>query len=113
MGNDSMLMNVLLVVGSSYIFYIWGVRHLFKAKLFNMFFFDRLAYAFFMASGLTLSLAVTIYAVFPLQSHASVLEKSVLPTLLTIISGEWMYGRTERAATRLLNRGRSSDREEK
>jgi hypothetical protein len=103
------MLDFFLILGSSYLFYTWGVRNMFKAKLFKREIYDWFAYAFFMIVGLTISLSVSITTILPLQPNGSVWEKSVIPTLLAIAIGEILYARNARLAMRMLNRGESDE----
>jgi hypothetical protein len=103
------MLDFFLILGSSYLFYTWGVRNMFKAKLFKREIYDWFAYTFFMIVGLTISLSVSVSAILPLQPHASVWEKSVIPTLLAIAIGEILYARNARIAMRMLSRAKSEE----
>lgn len=100
-----------LVICSSYLFYIWGARNMFKAKLLKKSVYDWFAYSFFMIVGLTISIPVSLNTILPLQPHSSVWEKSLWPTVLAILIGEILYARNARIAMQTLNRVETDDRE--
>ncbi|WP_018133245.1 hypothetical protein [Effusibacillus pohliae] len=103
------MLDFLLVAGSMYLMYRWGIRQMVRSQIVKSWMLDRVAYSLFMATGCTLSLYLSVLALFPLIADWSVPAKSLIPTVAGIWLGELLYARNLAMTMRMLQRIRRKE----
>ncbi|BCJ85392.1 hypothetical protein [Effusibacillus dendaii] len=98
------MLDFLIVTGSLYLLYNFGMRQMVRACLFHSRTSDRMANFLFLTAGCTVTLYISVLFLFPHLAGWSVLAKSLLPTVSGIWLGEFMYSRNLHVTMRLLQR---------
>jgi hypothetical protein len=101
------MIQFLLVTGSSYLMYRWGFRQLILSRVMKNRNLDRIAYLLFVSAGCTLSLYASIQLLFPYVPEWSVPLKSLFPAIAGIGLGEFFYARNLSVASRIIKRLRN------
>jgi hypothetical protein len=96
------MLQLLLVLGTVYVLYKWGVREMIRSRLTKSRVYDRVSYLIFLAAGSTLALFLSFHYVFPFLGTWSIWTQSLLPTITGIWLGEFLYARNLAITLRML-----------
>ncbi|HEU4964647.1 MAG TPA: hypothetical protein VFV52_12445 [Bacilli bacterium] len=98
------MLNVLLIAAVAYLLYYWGIRLLMRGQLLGRASLELFGYLCSLAAGTTVSLSATLYAydTITIWSDASTWELSLVSTVLSVLIGESIHGRSARLSLRLL-----------
>jgi hypothetical protein len=105
------MLYVLVLLAACFLFYTWGGRLQVRALLRGDAWLEMVSYACAMATGLMASLSGVLLLQERVPIGAWVWEISILSTLLSIMSGEWLYARNARICLKLLAPLRSENGE--
>lgn len=98
-------MYFLVIVGISYIFYINGLRLLFRSKLLANKIASLYAYILLMLSGVTVSEYLSIKYL-PYFFEFTKIELIIVTTTISIITGELIYYRNYKIVKKIVARGK-------
>ncbi|MGZ4107514.1 MAG: hypothetical protein ACXVO1_09280 [Tumebacillaceae bacterium] len=105
------MLTFLLIVAAAYLFYNWGVRLHLRSQLSQQAWLDVCGYACSMTAGTLVALYLTLNVFAPYYPQASTYMVSAVSTLLSVLFGEFLYGRSNRLSLRLLAPLRSKEQE--
>lgn len=103
------MLNFLVVAGSMYFMYRWGIRQMIRSRIVKSQTLDRIAYLLFLATGCTFALYLSFEWLFPLIQGWPVPAKSLFPTTVGIWLGEFFYARNLSITLRMLKRIRNRE----
>jgi len=92
---------LLFTVSLSYLFYLQGIRFLFKSKILSNKYAEHIAYIFLMLSGVSVGEFLTL-TIFPSFFTLSKWELIILATIISIITGEFTYRRYRKLVKRVV-----------
>lgn len=105
------MLDFLLVTGSLYFMYHWGIRQMVRSRIANNRWAERTAYLLFLGIGCTLSLYLSEKLFFPQLEGWPLPVKCLIPTAAGIWLGEILYARNLAVTLRLLKQlGKSEER---
>lgn len=105
------MLNFVLIAAVAYLMYTWGSRLQVRAHIFGQVWLEKCGYVCSLASGTAVALYSTLTLVQSLEIQASVIEISLVSTVLSVLFGEYLYSRSSKLSLRTLAPLRSKKQE--
>ncbi|ARU62702.1 hypothetical protein CBW65_18250 [Tumebacillus avium] len=107
--DERIVLNFLLIAAVVYLLTTWGVRLQMRAQLFGQAVAGLLGYACSLAAGTAAGLFLTLCGAEYIYPQASVMEISVVSTVLSVGIGEYLHARSFRLSLLLMAPLRSKE----
>ncbi|MFD2171136.1 hypothetical protein [Tumebacillus lipolyticus] len=103
------MLKFLLIAAVVYLLYTWGVRLQMRARLFKQAWLFLAGYTCAMAAGMAVGLFLTLTFLERVWAEASVVEISMVSTVLSALIGEYLFARSSRLSLLLIAPLRSKE----